>query len=133
MYKYLTQKYKCRDTNESDMTPLEYCTVLGADSSARAVANAIAELEKSIKALEAAEVRGGEAKRSKTFLQNLMKKDDYEARGTEAPEEIMSEQHDHRVKREEVTTDRVIAAKTRLQAFQEERSTSNKTKGGKKK
>lgn len=121
MHKYLTAKYKCRDTGQSHMTPLEYAESLGADAAGRELATAIAELEKNMKALEAAEVGGGKAKKSKTFLQNLMKKDDYDARGTAAPEGLMAEQHPVQVSKEEVTTERVITAKARLQAFQEQR------------
>lgn len=128
MHGYLTAKYKCRESNEPYMSPAEYADVLGADVAGRVISDAVHELEKNMKALEATEVRGGQARESKTFLHNILKKDDYEARGTVAPAGVMFERHAPQVKREEVTAERVITAKARLQAFQEQRKGASESK-----
>jgi hypothetical protein len=121
MHKYLTGKYKCREGSAS-MSPLAYADSLAADAAVKILRDAITELEKNIKKLEETEINGGAAKNSKSFLQNLMKKDDYEARGTEAPADVMSNTRDTPiVAKEAVTAERAIQAKTRLQAFQETR------------
>lgn len=120
MLKYLTTRYKCRETDEPNMTPVEFADVLGASEAAHVLREAIVELEKNIKSIEAAQVGGG-AKSSKNFLQNIMKKDDYEARGTQAPDEVMINKRSPIISKEEVTAERTIQAKARLQAFQEQR------------
>jgi hypothetical protein len=115
MLKYLTSKYKCKDDDNTNMTPLEYASSLKATESVLVLQETLSELER---AAETIEKKKNDVKSSKTFLQNIQKKRDYEDHGTTAPAAVITSSHAPVVNKDDVTTERVIQAKARLQAFQ---------------
>ena len=121
MMKYLTSKYRCKDDDSPKMTPLEYALSLKATESVIALEETLSELERAVETIER---KKQSVKNSKSFLQNVQKNRDYEDHGTTAPTAVITSGHAPIVNKEDVTTERVIQAKARLQAFQ-----SNKKNG----
>ena len=109
---YLTRKYDCSAAAKHitpDLTPLEFCKHMNAPIAEKYITETLNSLRRS--------QSHGDAESAKQSLLRRQIVHDYRSKGIEPPAHMLPSAGNGRAKIGEVTPDRAVEAKTKLQAF----------------
>ena len=121
MTQYLTRKYDCSAAAKHitpDLTPLEFCKHMKASKAEKCISDALTSLRRS--------QSHGDAETAKESLIRRQIIQEYRSKGIEPPAHILPSAGNGKALIGEVTSDRAVEAKTKLQAFVAARKNAEK-------